>query len=53
MPNINDLVDNVPAQISNDSLGAVWFTNLDLKNACSQLALDIFTSYQCNFTTLL
>ena len=37
------------AQITNDSVGEVWFTNLDLKNAYSQLALDKFTSNQCNF----
>ena len=43
MPNIHELVDNVAAQITNDSVGEVWFTNLDLKNAYSQLALDKFT----------
>ena len=48
MPNIHELVDNVAAQITNDSVGEVWFTNLDLKNAYSQLALDKFTSNQCN-----
>ena len=31
MPNIQELVDNVAAQISNGSVGEVWFTNLDLK----------------------
>ena len=36
MPNIHELVDNVAAQITNDSVGEVWFTNLDLKNAYSQ-----------------
>ena len=50
MPNIHELVDNVAAQIANDSVGEVWFTNLDLKNAYSQLALDKFTSNQCNFS---
>ena len=49
MPNINDLVDNVAAQIAKDSVGEVWLTNLDLKNAYSELALDRFTSNQCNF----
>ena len=48
MPNIHELVDNVAAQISNNSAGEVWFTNLDLKNAYSQLSLDNFTSSQCN-----
>ena len=50
MPNIHELVDNVAAQIANDSVGEVWFTNVDLKNAYSQLALDMFTSNQCNFS---
>ena len=40
MPNIHELVDNVAAKIANGSVGEVWFTNLDLKNAYSQLALD-------------
>ena len=52
MPNIHELVDNVAAQIANDSDGEVWFTNLDLKNAYSQLALDKFTSNHCNFSTV-
>ena len=50
MTNIHELVDNVAAQISDNSAGEVWFTNLDLKNAYSQLALDNFTSSQCNFS---
>ena len=50
MPNIHELVDNVTAQISNNSAGEVWLTNLDLKNAYSQLSLDNFTSSQCNFS---
>ena len=50
MPNIHELVDNVAAQISNNSAGEVWFTNLDLKNAYSQLSLDNFASSQCNFS---
>ena len=50
IPNIHELVDNVAAQISNNSAGEVWFTNLDLKNAYSQLSLDNFTSSQCNFS---
>ena len=37
MPKIHELVDNVAAQISNNSAGEVWFTSLDLKNAYSQL----------------
>ena len=50
MPNIHELVDNVAAQISENSAGEVSFTNLDLKNAYSQLSLDNFTSSQCNFS---
>ena len=50
MPNIHELVNNVAAQIANDSVGEVWFTNLDLEKAYSQLALDKFTSNQCNFS---
>ena len=37
MPNIHELNDNVATQVSNDSTGEVWFTNLDLKNAYSQI----------------
>ena len=50
MPNIHEVVDNVAAQIASDSVGEVWFTNLDLKNAYSQLAVDKLTSNQCNFS---
>ena len=50
MPNIHEQIDNVAAQITNDSVGEVWFTNLDLKNAYSQLSLDKFTSNQCTFS---
>ena len=50
MPNIQELGDNVAAQTSNNSAGEIWFTNLDLKNAYSQLSLDNFTSSQCNFS---
>ena len=50
MPNIHELVDNDAAQIANGSVGEVWFTNLNLKNEHSQLALDKFISNQCNFS---
>ena len=50
MPTIHELVDNVAAQVANDSVGEVWFTNLDLKNAYSKFALDKFTSNQSNFS---
>ena len=50
MSNIPELVDNVAAQIANDSVGEVWFTNLDLKKAYSPFALDEITSDQCNFS---
>ena len=37
MPNIHELIDNVALQVSEKSNGQVWFSNLDLKNAYSQL----------------
>ena len=39
MPNLHELIDNVALQISEKSNGRVWFSNLDLKNAYSQLKL--------------
>ena len=30
---VHELVDNVAAQFASDSVGEVWFTNLDLKNS--------------------
>ena len=39
MPNIHELIDNVALQISEKSKVRVWFNNLDLKNAFSQLKL--------------
>ena len=50
MPNIHKLVDNVASQISSDSNREVLFTNLDLKNAYSQLSLDTLTSSLCSFS---
>ena len=50
MPNIHELIDNVALQISEKSNGPVWFSNLDLKNAYSQLKLCDQTSKQCNFS---
>ena len=50
MPNFHELLDNVAAQISNDSVREVWFTNLYFKNAYNQLALDKFTSNQFYFS---
>ena len=48
LPNIHELIDNVALQISEKSNGRVWFSNLDLKNAYSQLKLCNQTSKQCN-----
>ena len=31
MPNIHKLVDDLASQVSHDSAGEVWFTNLDLR----------------------
>ena len=50
MPNIHELIDNVALPISVKSNGRVWFSNLDLKNAYSQLKLCEQTSKQCNFS---
>ena len=50
MPNIHELIDKVASQISTNSAGEVWFTNLDLKSAYRQFSLDLFTSSQCNFS---
>ena len=49
LPNILELIDNVALQISEKSIGQVWFSNLDLKNAYSQLKLCDQTSKQFNF----
>ena len=50
LPNIHELIDNVALQISEKSNGQVWFSNLYLKNAYSQLKLCDQTSKQCNFS---
>ena len=39
MPNIHELVDNVAAQITNDSVGEVWFTYLDLKKCIQSISV--------------
>ena len=49
MPNIHELINNVALQISEKSNGRLWFSNLDLKNAYSQLKLCEQTSKQCIF----
>ena len=36
--------------MSEKSVGDIWFTNSDLKNAYSQSNLDNLTSIQCNFS---
>ena len=50
MPNIHELIDKIALQLSNKGSGEVWFSNLDLKNAYSQLQLCTDTSKQCNFS---
>ena len=52
MPNIYELIDNIALQLSNKNSGEVLFSNLDLKNAYSQLKLCTDTSKQCNFSTV-
>ena len=50
MPNIHELIDNVDLQLSKKTYGQVWFSNLNLKNAYSQLQLCARTSNQFNFS---
>ena len=50
MQNIHKLIDNIALQLSNKDSGEVCFSNLDLKNAYSQLQLCTDTSKQCNFS---
>ena len=50
LPNIHELIDNIALQLSNRDSREVWFSNLDLKNAYSQLQLCTDTSKQCNFS---
>ena len=50
MLNIHELIDNVVIQLAEYPTGQVWFSNLDLKNAYSQLELCEKTNKQCNFT---
>ena len=50
MQNLHDFMDNVALKISEKSNERVWFSNLDLKNAYSQLKLCKQTSKQCNFS---
>ena len=50
MSNVNKLVVNVASQRLETSNGDVWFTNLELKSANSQLYLDKFISKLCNFS---
>ena len=52
MPNIHEFIDNLALQISEKSNGRVWFSNLDLRNAYSQLKLCEQTSIQCSFSIL-
>ena len=47
---MHELVNNIASQISKDFIEKVWFTNLDLKNAYSQLSLDNFTSSRSTFS---
>ena len=50
MSNIHELIDKIALQFSNKNSGEVWFSNLDLKIAYSQLQLCTDTSKQCNFS---
>ena len=52
MSNTHELFENIGIglQLSNKNSREVWFSNLDLKNAYSQLQLCTDTSKQCNFS---
>ena len=51
MPNVAALTDSISQNISDPKKdGKVWFTNLDLKYAYSQLPLDPSTGRHCNFS---
>ena len=52
IPNMHKLIDLVAQIITRDTLGKVWFTFLDLKNAFSQLPSLNLTSSHCNFSIL-
>ena len=49
---MQELIVNIALQLSSKDSGEVWFSNLDLKNAYSQLQLCTDTSKQCNFSIL-
>ena len=44
------MIDTVALQLSETTDGQAWFSNLDLRNAYSQLKLCESTSKQCNFS---
>ena len=50
MPNIHELIDNVALQILEKSNGRDCFSNLNVRNAYSQVKLCDQTSKQCNFS---
>ena len=50
MLSIHKRIDNIALQLSSKFSGEVWFSNLDLKNASSQLQLCTDTNKQCNFS---
>ena len=52
MPNLRELVDNIALELSEKSIGDLWFTNRELENAYSQLVLDEITSRQFIFNFL-
>ena len=52
MPNLHELIDNIALHLSSKDSGEIWFSNLNLKNAYSQLQLCTDTSKQCNFSNV-
>ena len=53
MPNIHELSNNIALQLSNKDSGEVSFSNIDLKNAYSQLQLCTDTGKECNFSIVI
>ena len=49
MPNVDELLDGVSQIVTANTVGTLYFTVLDLKNAYSQVRLNAETAKQCNF----
>ena len=49
MPNVDELIDRVSHIVTENKIGTLYFTVLDLKYAYNQLKLAADTAKQCNF----